>query len=122
MNGEAVRVIDIASGKVPCPALWSKRMMNEWKITLDFEKKQTYTKKHNVYIPFKDDIPIIQIFQLPDAITADHIPAEFRHNAVHFTQSTLGTSDAPGTWSSLQTLLSEFIADPRLDTAQSSHE
>ena len=118
LEGRAVGVIDIASVKVPCPALWSKRMMNEWKIILDFEKKQTYTKKHDMYIPFKDDIPIIQIFQLPDPLTRDHIPDQFRCHAVHLAQSTSGTSDEPGTRDGLQTLLSTFIADPQLHQSE----
>ena len=95
-NGHLVGAIDIARLPVPCPALYSKRMMKQWKHVLDFDKQETRIGEFNLTYPFKDTVPILDIFQMPPQLALKDIPPCFRtdttRNSVHLTTS--GT-DAP---------------------------
>ena len=72
--------MDIARIKVPCPALWSKRMMKEWGHVLDFDQQETYIKKFNLTYPFKNTVPILDIFQMPTRLPLSEIPPCFRQD------------------------------------------
>ena len=77
-EGKLVGAVDIADIPVSCPALWSKRMMKEWSHVLDFADQMTYVKKFKLQYPFKDGIPILNIFQMPKNLRASDVPPQFR--------------------------------------------
>ena len=68
LDGKLRGAIDIARIPVPCPGLYSKRMMKMWKYRLDFEKEETVVGAFGLTYPFKDGIPILDIFQMPDSL------------------------------------------------------
>ena len=78
IKGELVGSIDIARIQADCPALFSKRMMKEWKMTLDFDKQETVIKSLNCVFPFKNTVPVLDIFQLPETVTPENLPLCFQ--------------------------------------------
>ena len=76
--GKFQGAIDVARISKPCPALFSKKMMAEWEVMLDFAKNTTAIRKHKVELPFKDSIPVIDIFDLPELLDRRKIPPSFR--------------------------------------------
>ena len=78
IKGKLVGSIDIARIQADCPALFSKRMMKEWKMTLDFDKQETVIKSLDCVFPFKNTIPVLDIFQLPEAVTPENLPLCFQ--------------------------------------------
>ena len=61
--------------------------MKQWRHTLDFEKQETYIGEFGLTYPFKDTIPILNIFQMPSRLAENDIPPCFRSNRndVHLT-------------------------------------
>ena len=118
-NGKLVGAIDIARLPVPCPALYSKRMMKQWKHVLDFDKQETRIGEFDLTYPFKDTIPILDIFQMPQQLERKEIPPCFRMasygtnqapcNSVHL--ATSGTSSSRDSSSSPPPLVAESTTD-----------
>lgn len=69
--------IDIARIPASCPALYSKGMMKQWRHKLDFEKQETHIGEFGLTYPFKDTVPILNIFQMPARVTTKDIPPCF---------------------------------------------
>ena len=94
LDGKLRGAIDIARIPVPCPGFYSKRMMKMWKHRLDFEKEETVVGAFGLTYLFKDGIPILDIFQMPDRLSKEQVPPCFRSdkNNVHLT-STVGIED-----------------------------
>ena len=78
IKGKLVGSIDIARIQADCPALFSKRMMKEWKMTLDFDKQETVIKSLKCVFPFKNTVPVLDIFQLPDHVKPEALPLCFQ--------------------------------------------
>ena len=78
LGGKLRGAVDIARLPVPCPGLYSKKMMKQWKHVLDFDKQETYIKEFNLTYPFKDTVPILDIFQMPDRLAPQDVPPRFR--------------------------------------------
>ena len=78
LKGKFQGTIDIARISKPCPALFSKRMMADWEVMLDFAKHMLLIKKHKVELPFKDSIPVVDIFDLPELLDKRKIPPPYR--------------------------------------------
>ena len=78
LKGKFQGTIDVARISKPCPALFSKRMMADWEVTLDFAKNTLAIRKHKVELPFKDSIPVVDIFDLPELLDRRKIPPSFR--------------------------------------------
>ena len=57
LGGEFKGSIDIARINADCPALFSKKTMREWKISLDFEKQCTLIKEFDISSPFHGSVP-----------------------------------------------------------------
>ena len=79
-DGKLVGSIDIARIPVPCPALYSKRMMKLWKHVLDFDKQITRIGSFGLTYPFKDSVPLLDVFQMPDRLAKADIPPCFRRD------------------------------------------
>ena len=88
LNGKLQGAIDIARLPVPCPGLYSKKMMKQWKHVLDFDTQETHIKEFNLTYPFKDTVPILDIFQMPTRLAPQDVPPRFR-------ATTYGVSAAP---------------------------
>ena len=88
LEGKFCGTIDVARIDKPCPALFSKRMMVEWEVTLDFAKNTTAIRKYKVELPFKESILVIDIFDLPEILNRKKIPPSFSN----FEESTLVVS------------------------------
>ena len=43
--------------------------MKQWKHVLDFDKQETRIGEFGLTYPFKDTVPILDIFQMPDQLT-----------------------------------------------------
>ena len=73
-------------------------MMKQWKHVLDFDKQETHIKEFNLRYPFKDTVPVLDIFQMPDKLLVKDIPPFFRpqRHDVHLT-STEGNATQPET-------------------------
>ena len=82
-GGTLVGSIDVARIPVACPALFSKRMMVEWKHVLDFAKQTTYIGAFDLQYPFENSIPVLDIFQLPSSLAMEKIPPCFRASSRH---------------------------------------
>ena len=52
--------------------------MADWEVTLDFAKNILAIRKHKVELPFKDSIPVVDIFDLPELRDRRKIPPSFR--------------------------------------------
>ena len=52
--------------------------MGEWEVMLDFAKNTTAIRKYKVELPFKESIPVIDIFDLPEILNRKYIPPSFR--------------------------------------------
>ena len=52
--------------------------MIQLKHILDFEKQETRIGAYGLSYPFKDSVPILDIFQMPDRLDAKDIPPRFR--------------------------------------------
>lgn len=91
-NGVLRGAIDIARLPVSCPALYSKRMMKQWKHILDFDNQETRIGEFSLTYPFKDSIPVIDIFQMPDRLTKNEIPPMFRAETDSQSQVYLATA------------------------------
>ena len=85
LSGRIVGSIDVARIPVDCPALFSKRMMKTWKMTLDFEKQLTRIGEFKCTVPFRNTVPVLDVLQLPEHVELKDIPPCF-----HF-----GTPDSP---------------------------
>ena len=94
LDGKLVGAIDIARLPVPCPGLYSKKMMKQWKHVLDFDAQVTHIKEFDLTYPFKDTVPILDIFQMPDELRQQDIPPRFRPTT-GLRRSAYGTSSAP---------------------------
>ena len=90
LDHRLVGAIDIARLPVPCPGLYSKKMMRQWKHVLDFDAQETHIKEFNLTYPFKDTVPILDIFQMPEVLWQKDIPPRFR-----LRPSPYGTNAAP---------------------------
>ena len=51
---------------------------------LDFDTQETHIKEFNLTYPFKDTVPILDIFQMPDRLTPKDVPPRFRAKHVRF--------------------------------------
>ena len=78
LEGKFQGTIDVPRIGKPYPALFSKRMMADWQVTLDFAKSTMAIRKHKVELPFKDSIPVVDIFDLPEILDRRKIPPAFR--------------------------------------------
>ena len=78
LNKRLTGAIDIARLPVPCPGLYSKQMMIQLKHVLDFDKQETRIGAYGLSYPFKDSVPILDIFQMPDKLDVQDIPPRFR--------------------------------------------
>ena len=78
LDGKLVGAVDIARLLVPCPGLYSEEMMRQWKHILDFDKQETFVKEFGLTFPFKDTVPILDIFQMPEKLSIADIPPRFR--------------------------------------------
>ena len=80
-DGKLVGSIDIVRSPVPCPALYSKRMIKLWEHVLDFDKQITKIGSFGLTYPFKDSVPMLDIFQMPDRLSKADIPPCFRRDS-----------------------------------------
>ena len=99
LDGKIVGSIDVARIPVDCPALFSKRMMKEWEMLLDFCKQETTIRRFNCVVPFLNSVPVLDVFQMPANLNRLQVPPCFhllehdssrtdRHHT-HYTSSTL---------------------------------
>ena len=67
--------------------------MKQWKHVLDFDKQETRIGEFGLTYPFKDTVPILDIFQMHDRLPENQIPPCFRvsRQQVHLT-STSGST------------------------------
>ena len=94
LDEKLVGAIDIARLPVPCPGLYSKKMMKQWKHVLDFDAQVTHIKEFNLTYPFKDTVPILDIFQMPSELRIKDIPPRFRPTT-NLRPSVYGSSAPP---------------------------
>ena len=78
LGGEFKGSMDIARINADCPALFSKKMMIEWKISLDFEKKCTLIKEFDITSPFHGTVPVIDVLDIPKNFHVRDVPSYFR--------------------------------------------
>ena len=88
LDGKIVGSIDIAQIPVDCPALFSKRMMKEWHMLLDFAKQVTTIGRFNCVIPFLNTVPVLDVFQMPDNLDRLKVPPCFHLLEQHQTHYT----------------------------------
>ena len=95
VDGKFVGAIDIARIAVGCPALYSKRMMKQWKHNLDFANQITTVGAFDLTIPFEDSVPVIDIFSVPEQLDLSKIPPCFkgRTNMAYLTEGTDPSKD-----------------------------
>ena len=77
-DNELCGSLDMARIGVRCPALYSNGMMKTWKHVLDFDKQTTRIGAFNKEYPFRNGIPILEIFQIPDQVDLSKVPPAFR--------------------------------------------
>ena len=77
-DNELCGSLDMARIGVRCPALYSNGMMETWKHVLDFDKQTTRIGAFNKEYPFRNGIPILEIFQIPDNVDLSTVPPAFR--------------------------------------------
>ncbi len=61
IQGRYVGDMPLAEVGLPCPALFSKQMLKDWKIILDFGENKWSLSYLNVAMPFKHDTPFVPI-------------------------------------------------------------
>ena len=77
-DNELCGSLDMARIGVRCPALYSNGMMKTWKHVFDFDKQTTRIGAFNKEYPFRNGIPILEIFQIPDQVDLSKVPPAFR--------------------------------------------
>jgi len=62
----------------PCPMLFSKTTLKDWKCNVDFEKEETNIRKHHHTEPFQNGTPYVDIFGIdPSTLDRSQIPPRF---------------------------------------------
>ena len=102
LGGEFKGSIDIARINADCPPLFSKKMMKEWKITLDFEQQCTLIKQFDITSPFHGSVPVIDVLDIPENFKIQDVPSYFRRSTTPSSASSLcyavnGKLPSPGT-------------------------
>ncbi len=69
IQGRYVGYIPLAEVAVPCPALFSKQMLKDWKIVMDFGENKWTSEYLKVSMPFKYDTPVAPIADYGDVRT-----------------------------------------------------
>ena len=92
LGGEFKGSIDIARINADCPALFSKKMMREWKISLDFEKQCTLIKEFDISSPFHGSVPVIDVLDLPEDFQLKDVQSYFRRDCPAPTASSSSSS------------------------------
>ena len=120
LGGEFKGSIDIARINADCPALFSKKMMREWKISLDFEKQCTLIKEFDISSPFHGSVPVIDVLDIPEKFQTKDVPAYFRrdHAAPIPSSSTASSSLCYAVKTETSTQGTEWESSPAVPDAQ----
>ena len=64
IKGKYCGRLDQAEVNLDCPMLLSKKVMKHWKTSIDFDSRSMKLKKLGLEVPFKNDVPIVNILDV----------------------------------------------------------
>ena len=77
-NNQFCGGLEQAQIRKPCPMLFSKTTLKDWKCNVDFEKEETNIRKHHHTEPFQNGTPYVDIFGIdPSTLNRSQIPPQF---------------------------------------------